>query len=614
MKKIIKCFAPVLSAVLVVTCIGVSLHSWSPTVYEVQAMPEQEAETEISDEAKEEETETETEVVQGSFELEDGIYYGSGTGYAGQISVAVTISSKSITEIEVTEVEADDSAFFSRAKGVIEEIISRQSLEVDVVSGATYSSKGIIRAVKNALYGEEDDGEIAADSAAGGLGSTTVSEITDAAAYRDGTYYGSATGFAGTITVKVVIANGKIASISIERHSDGSSYMSKASALLESIVNTQSTNVDTVSGATYSSVGLINAVRNALAQAAVSETAANEAATAATVNQTASSGSTAFTAPEVSAGSDGNFPYPDCTYYGTGEGFGGDITVAVVIKDQTIESVTIISAEDETPEYFAEAAVLADSVVTAQSADLDVVSGATYSSEGILEAVKNALEAAKAAAGSESGKSDNNSSGDSTGSGTSDDDVGTESDSSGENAGNTGGSGSDTDTAGGSGNDGDGVGSSGSESEDTSGTELTQIYEDGTYTVTVVCEPDEDEDFEAYNLMAVVTIKGDRIVNVEVSGDGDSGNDTYIERAANGRSSSVGVVTQITALTEVTESSVEAVDTVSRATCSSVSIKEACKEALRQAAAAQENASGSEENEDSGAIAVDADIKEKEAS
>ncbi|MCD8231448.1 MAG: FMN-binding protein [Clostridiales bacterium] len=615
-----KVFAPILSAVLVVACIGASLSSWSPTVYEVQAIPEQEVEDE--DTADEDDAEEENEV-QGSFELDDGIYYGSGTGYAGKISVAVTIDSKSITEIEVTEVEADDSAFFNRAKGVIEEIIRQQSLEVDVVSGATCSSRGIISAVKNALYGEEDDGEVAADRASTGLGSTTVSETTDAAAYKDGTYYGSATGFAGTVTVKVIISGGEISSISIVSHSDGSSYMAKASALLDSIVSTQSTNVDTVSGATYSSVGLINAVRNALAQAAVSETAASETTSVATVNtskSSASSGSASFIAPEVSSGSEGNFPYPDGTYYGTGEGFGGNITVAVVIKDQTIDSVTILSADDETPEYFAQAAVLADAVVTAQSADLDVVSGATYSSEGILEAVKNALAAAKAAADAEDGTSGDDSSG------SSDSDDANTAASGGSSTGTNGDSeNNDNDSA------GDGNNSSSDGSDDSTNTDASQKYADGVYTVTVICDPDEDEDFEAYNLTAVVTFEGDKVVSVEVSGDGDSANDTYINWAANGRSSYVGVVTQIVALEEVTESSVEEVDTVSRATCSSVSIKEACLKAVRQAAEAQEseNGDGISENEESseyaqestsdssdedagGSVVMDADIKEEE--
>ena len=43
----------------------------------------------------------------------------------------------------------------------------------------------------------------------------------------------------------------------------------------------------------------------------------------------------------------GNFPYPDGTYYGTAEGYLGDITVAVVIQNQTIQSVEILSNEDD---------------------------------------------------------------------------------------------------------------------------------------------------------------------------------------------------------------------------------------------------------------------------
>lgn len=64
--------------------------------------------------------------------------------------MAVTIKDKQITAIDILS-SSDDAAFFNRAKGVIDRIIAGQTLEVDVVSGATYSSNGIISAVKNAL-------------------------------------------------------------------------------------------------------------------------------------------------------------------------------------------------------------------------------------------------------------------------------------------------------------------------------------------------------------------------------------------------------------------------------------------------------------------------------
>ena len=81
----------------------------------------------------------------------------------------------------------------------------------------------------------------------------------------------------------------------------------------------------------------------------------------------------------------------DGTYTGHGTGFGGDITVEVVIVDGKIASCAIKSAEDETPEYLDAASALVDSVTEAQSADVDTVSGATLSSNGILEAVRDCL-------------------------------------------------------------------------------------------------------------------------------------------------------------------------------------------------------------------------------
>lgn len=68
--------------------------------------------------------------------------------------VAVTIKDKQITSIEILSA-SDDEPFFGRAKGLIDQIIKKQSTKVDTVSGATYSSKGIISAVKNALTGEK---------------------------------------------------------------------------------------------------------------------------------------------------------------------------------------------------------------------------------------------------------------------------------------------------------------------------------------------------------------------------------------------------------------------------------------------------------------------------
>lgn len=53
----------------------------------------------------------------GSFDMEDGVYQGTGTGYRGNITVAVTIKDKQITSIEILSA-SDDRTFFGRAKGI----------------------------------------------------------------------------------------------------------------------------------------------------------------------------------------------------------------------------------------------------------------------------------------------------------------------------------------------------------------------------------------------------------------------------------------------------------------------------------------------------------------
>lgn len=556
-KKInLSTMAPALSALLVVACAGASVAAYSPKVYAVQKPSPKTESADTTAEDTAEETALEGQV----FDLPDGIYEGTGTGFAGKITVAVEIKDKKIVAITVLNVEADDAAFFNRAKGVIDRIIQSQNLDVDVVSGATYSSRGIISAVKNALTGEKDSGKTA-ENPGKGEGSTTVAEVADAAAYKDGTYYGSATGFAGPIKVKVVISGGKIASIEIVSTSDGSSYISKASAITGKIVSFQSTNVDTVSGATYSSVGIINAVRNALAQAAV-----DGSTVPASTENTEQNNQQNQSAPTPSVS--GNFPYPDGTYYGTAEGYLGDVKAAIVLKNHTIQSVQILENEDDAA-FFNRARAVVNHIVKNQTTGVDVVSGATYSSNGIINAVKAALESAKAVANPSNGNNSNNGN--------------QNNNNSGNNNGNTG-------------NNNNSNNNGSTEKPDDSNTNAPTYYADGSYTVTVKCEPDESEDFDAYNLTATITVKGDKITAISnVSGDGDSSNDRYINWAANGRSNNVGIISQIIGLATIDMSKENAettmneaianVDVVSRATCSSQALKDACKEALKQARA-----------------------------
>lgn len=595
--KKLRSLAPALSAVVVAACIGVSLHGYSTPVYAVdipettknqtdEDASEQEnadtAEKEKKEDKKKDEDKKEEQksTAKGSFDVSDGTYYGTGTGFAGKIKVAVTVKDKQITAIEIVENEADDDAFFSRAKGVIDKIISGQTLEVDVVSGATYSSNGIISAVKNALTGAADSGTPASTSAgaSGGSsspagGSSSISTVQDASAYADGTYYGTGTGFSGALTVEVVISGGKISSIQIMDTSDGDSYIQSASGLISNIIATQSTNVDTVSGATYSSVGIIEAVRNALSQAAISSdgnsnsqnTNSSSNGNGQNSNNNSSDNTTAVT---------GKFPYKEGVYYGTAEGYLDDIKVAIVIQDKTLKAVVIVEENDDET-FFKRARTVAENMVKKQTVDVDVVSGATYSSKGIIGAVKEALKEAEKATKGENDNSNNNNNNNN-----SNNNNGNNSN----NNGNNNNNGNDNNS-----NDNNGGNNGDNENPD----ETKYIYADGEYTVIVPCLPNEDGDFEAYSLTMKVTISKDKITDIsEIKGDGSSDNDAYIKRAVQGTSKLPGVVTQI-----LEKGTLEEIDTVSRATCSSNSILEGCNLALETAKKVQ---SGEDTGEDSG--------------
>lgn len=81
----------------------------------------------------------------------DGTYIGSGTGYrSGTTTVKVTIKDDIIVSVEEVSNE-DTPRYFERAKVTIDRIVEKNSLEVDNVSGATYSCAGIIKAVRNAM-------------------------------------------------------------------------------------------------------------------------------------------------------------------------------------------------------------------------------------------------------------------------------------------------------------------------------------------------------------------------------------------------------------------------------------------------------------------------------
>ena len=205
--------------------------------------------------------------------LKDGEYEGTATGYGGPLTVRITIKDGKLTDIKVLS-HTETPEYFSRASAVIGKILNSGNVNVDSISGATISSNAIKKAVADALQkaGSKQQPKLStvkkdAINTKGRRGNVAGSFAIANANLNDGVYTGSGQGFNGPIRVRVTVSGGNITNVEILSHSDDAPYFNSAKAVIGRLIGKPGKSVDTVSGATYSSRGIIDAVRNALAGA-----------------------------------------------------------------------------------------------------------------------------------------------------------------------------------------------------------------------------------------------------------------------------------------------------------------------------------------------------------
>ena len=88
--------------------------------------------------------------------------------------------------------------------------------------------------------------------------------------------------------------------------------------------------------------------------------------------------------------------YKDGVYEGTGLGFGDDIIVQVTISGGKMTDIVVVSADGEDKPYYRQAISVLDKMLSTQSTEVDTVSGATLTADGLIEAVADALGKAAA--------------------------------------------------------------------------------------------------------------------------------------------------------------------------------------------------------------------------
>ena len=189
----------------------------------------------------------------------------------------------------------------------------------------------------------------------------------NAATFTPGEYEATAQGFGGDVTVKVTVDENAVTAVEITGEDEtpalGGAAIEEFTTSLVGVSDAEA--VEAVSGATVTSTAVKEALAKALAQAK-GEAAENTA-------------ELAFTAG---------------TYTGKASGYNGEVELAVTFSDTAVTAVELVSSKET--QYVGDVAfepMFAD-IVEANGSGVDTVSGATFTSAAIRNAVNDAAEQA----------------------------------------------------------------------------------------------------------------------------------------------------------------------------------------------------------------------------
>ena len=294
-------------------------------------------------------------------------YVGVAEGYNGEVEVEVIVDGNSIEAINVLEENETENLGDEAIDQMIERILEAQSTDVDVQSGATVSSNALIEAVNNAL----DEAGVTL-----GEGSDDSEEEGDAEAEdydAEGTL-AIAPGYAGDVVLDIIMDGDEIVEIRVLEENETEGLGDDAiDAMIEKILDAQSTDVDVESGATVSSEAVINAVAEATGQ----EAAESEA-------------------PEDPAAAYDLETYEPEGIMVSGTGFQDryEMYLDVIFDGNEIVEIRVIEHNETTGFGDGALRVVPERIISQQSTDVDIQTGATWTSETAMELVEKAVQEA----------------------------------------------------------------------------------------------------------------------------------------------------------------------------------------------------------------------------
>lgn len=375
-----------------------------------------------------------------------GTYTASAKGISSDVTVTVTID-----ETGITGITADLSGETPDIGGLIgdemiEKVLSAQSASVDGVAGATITSDAFKAAVEDCIAqasGGSSDTEAATETMSDNIEAEDASEAeaasdnidtegtesvpglsaadASAAGLTPGTYTGSAKGISSDVTVTATFDGSGITALSTDVSGETPDIGGLiGDEMIEKALNAQSADIDGVAGATITSDAFKAALSDCIAMASGTasaeeaetdadavEAAANVAAAETELDESDSESDDEIDGADgpASAFADGKVsdltespegPFVPGAYTAAAAGINSDVTVTI-----TFDEVSIVDIEvDVSGETAGIGAMIDDDIaaqiLTAQSADVDGVSGATITSDAVKTAADDCISQAKA--------------------------------------------------------------------------------------------------------------------------------------------------------------------------------------------------------------------------
>lgn len=204
----------------------------------------------------------------GGAKYTDGTYTGTAAGRNGDVVVSVTVNNGKIASVDIVQHEETAGLSDAAIAEIPAAIVKKNSTKVDAVSGATVTSKAIMAAVDAALAnagGKADSGK--ADS-----GKAEKARKNVAVTYTAGTYEGTAMGMNGPVTLEVTFSKDAITDIKVKSSKETGHVGDPVYPIMfKDAIEANGSGIDAVSGATFTSIAVKNALNDAAAKANASK-------------------------------------------------------------------------------------------------------------------------------------------------------------------------------------------------------------------------------------------------------------------------------------------------------------------------------------------------------